>query len=105
MRCPGCGKAKIFHRTKFPFKKPLMKDICESCGYRFDREPGFFSGAVWLSYGLAIVEGVIAFFLARQLIYGLSMTNALLIAIALMLVLAMWNYRMARVMWLNLFPV
>ena len=105
LRCPNCGKAKVFHRTRFPFNRPEMKDVCESCGYRFDRGPGFYAGAVWLSYGLAVVEGLLAYFLARQLIYGLTTTNAILVAVAVMLLLAMWNYRMARVIWLNLFPL
>jgi uncharacterized protein (DUF983 family) len=104
LRCPNCGKAKVFHRTRFPFNRPQMKDVCENCGYRFDREPGFYTGAVWLSYGLAVAEGIIAFFLARQLIYGLSYTNAILITVAVIMLLAMWNYRLSRVIWLNVFP-
>jgi len=105
LRCPNCGKAKVFHRTKFPFGKPQMKDVCEACGYRFDREPGFFSGAAWLSYGLAFVEGLLAFFVARYLIYGLSVTNQVLITLVVIMILAMWNYRLARVIWLNVFPI
>jgi hypothetical protein len=82
-----------------------MKDECEACGYRFDREPGFFSGAVWLSYGLAVVEGLVAFFLVKYLIFGISLTNLILVTIAVVMLLAMWNYRLARVIWLNVFPV
>jgi uncharacterized protein (DUF983 family) len=105
LRCPNCGKAKVFHQTKYPFNRPQMKDECEACGYRFDREPGFFSGAVWLSYGLAVVEGLVAFFLVKYLIFGISLTNLILVTIAVVMLLAMWNYRLARVIWLNVFPV
>ncbi len=104
LKCPNCGKAKVFHKTKFPFNTPLMKDTCEACGYRFDREPGYYKGAVAFSYALALIEGLIAFFLARQLIYGISTSALVFVAIAAVFFCAMWNFKLARVIWLNLFP-
>ncbi len=32
-----------------------MHDECPSCGLRFNREPGYFLGAMYVSYGLALV--------------------------------------------------
>ena len=104
LRCPNCGKAKVFYKTKFPFKAPVMKDACEACSFRFDRQPGYYRGAVAFSYGLALAEGLLAFFLTRNLIYGISVSNLVLITIAAVILCAMWNYKLARVMWLNLFP-
>jgi uncharacterized protein (DUF983 family) len=40
LRCPVCGKASI---VKVPFK---IKDHCSSCGAAFQREQGFFVGAI-----------------------------------------------------------
>jgi hypothetical protein len=106
LKCPRCGKTSVFYRPKYPFiSRPQMLEICPNCGYRYDRETGFFSGAVYLSYGLAVVEGLIAFLLARYLIFGLSITQQVLITFAAVMFLAMWNYRLARVIWLNVFPV
>jgi hypothetical protein len=31
-----------------------MNDSCPSCGLRFNREPGYFLGAMYISYGLAL---------------------------------------------------
>jgi uncharacterized protein (DUF983 family) len=104
LQCPNCGKAKVFHKTKFPFSKPLMKDACESCGYRFDKEPGYYRGAVVLSYSLALAEGALAFVLAKQLIFGISLNNLILVALAAVILCAMWNYKLARVIWMNIFP-
>jgi Protein of unknown function (DUF983) len=33
-----------------------MHERCPSCGLKFEREPGYFLGAMYLSYGLALVE-------------------------------------------------
>jgi hypothetical protein len=31
-----------------------MHDRCPNCGLRFNREPGYFLGAMYISYGLAL---------------------------------------------------
>ena len=31
-----------------------MHDCCPTCGLRFNREPGYFLGAMYISYGLAL---------------------------------------------------
>jgi hypothetical protein len=106
LKCPRCGKANVFYKAKYPFiSRPQMLEVCPNCGYRYDREPGFFSGAVYVSYGLALLEGLITFFLARYLVFGLSITQQILVTLAAVMFLSVWNYRLARVLWLNLFPV
>lgn len=105
LKCPNCGKTNVFYKMKYPvIGVPRMKEVCENCGYRFDREPGYFLGAMYISYGLAVVEGLIAFFLARWLVFGLSPVTLALVTAAAILLCAMWNYRLARVIWLNIFP-
>jgi hypothetical protein len=33
-----------------------MHERCPSCGLKFERESGYFLGAMYLSYGIALVE-------------------------------------------------
>ena len=79
-----------------------MKKACEICGYRFDREAGYFLKALYISYGLAVFEGFLTFLLAKYLIFGLSEIDLALATVAAILLCAMWNYRLARVIWLNI---
>lgn len=48
-RCPRCGGGGIYE-TWF-----RMRERCPSCGYLFEREPGFFIGAYFINF--AIAEG------------------------------------------------
>ncbi len=48
-RCPRCGGGHLY-RNWF-----RMKERCPTCGYLFEREPGFFVGAYLINF--AIVEG------------------------------------------------
>lgn len=50
-RCPRCGERDIY-RTYF-----RMRERCPSCGYLFEREPGFFVGAYLINF--AIIEGIL----------------------------------------------
>ena len=48
-RCPRCLQGQVF-ATLF-----RMHEQCPVCGLRFEREPGYFTGAMYLSYGVAII--------------------------------------------------
>jgi uncharacterized protein (DUF983 family) len=51
LRCPACGRASIVNK---PFK---IKESCTSCGVLFNREEGFFVGAIVVN--IVATEGVI----------------------------------------------
>ena len=56
-RCPECGVGRIFRDWL------RMHERCPRCGYRFEHEPGYFTGAMYFSYAIAVpilAAGVIA---------------------------------------------
>jgi uncharacterized protein (DUF983 family) len=63
-RCPLCGSGGLFSRW---FR---MAERCPGCGYRFEREEGFFLGAYVVN--LAIVEGVLLVLTVVPLIFLLN---------------------------------
>lgn len=48
-RCPRCRRGSIYERGS------RMHARCPSCGLLFEREPGYFLGALYVSYALAFV--------------------------------------------------
>lgn len=60
-RCPVCGSGGLFERW---FR---MKARCPRCGYRFEREEGFFLGAVVVN--LAVAEALMAILCIVPVIY------------------------------------
>ncbi len=59
-RCPVCCQGAMF-RGRF-----AMNPTCPVCGHRFEREPGFFQGAMYVSYGLGTAYlGVLVFRYSR----------------------------------------
>ena len=57
--CPRCRSAKIF-RSSVYWGFPKMHDRCPDCGLHFNREPGYFLGAMYISYGLGLAV-IVAF--------------------------------------------
>lgn len=48
LRCPRCLEGPIFSGR---FR---MNEQCPLCGLRFMREPGYFVGAMFISYGMSV---------------------------------------------------
>ncbi|HLX65100.1 MAG TPA: DUF983 domain-containing protein, partial [Planctomycetota bacterium] len=69
LRCPECGESHIFAplrdtRTLSQWMHPL--DSCPRCGYRYEREAGYFLLATWaLNYGIVGGLGLLAAFYAE----------------------------------------
>lgn len=102
-KCPKCEKGDIFASKGniFLLKVPKMNEHCPVCNYTFDKEPGYFLGSMYVSYALTIIEMLIVFgaffrFVPLPVFF-------LLIALTLFL-FSLFNYRIARTIWINLFP-
>ena len=76
-----------------------MHPRCTVCNLRFEREPGYFLGAMYISYGLALVViAALAFVLWS--ITGWWITRATLWAVVLFLPLAPAITYFSRVLWI-----
>jgi len=98
-RCPRCRKGKIFRRSLFLF--PGMHERCSQCDLQFEREPGYFLGAMYIGYGLVLVTITLFSFLFWRF-FRLQFQNAVIGGMLLFLPLAPFLTVMARVLWIYL---
>jgi uncharacterized protein (DUF983 family) len=95
--CPRCRAGKIFRRSILRF--PSMYERCPVCGLKFEREQGYFLGAMYISYGLALVTiAVIALLLWAFTSGGLQ--RIVIWAVLLFLPLAPVVTFFSRVLWI-----
>jgi uncharacterized protein (DUF983 family) len=103
-KCPKCHSSKVF-KNKNPY---VLKDFdkmnvsCPVCGEVYEKEPGYFYGAMYVSYalmvGLFLVSwGINAFWIDA------SALNYLLVTSFLMVILSPLTFRISRLVWLNFF--
>ena len=56
LRCPRCGEGQMFAGM---FK---MCSECGSCHFRFEREAGYFVGAMYINYGATVFIAFASYF-------------------------------------------
>lgn len=95
LRCPRCGIGRIFAG---PFR---MHARCPSCGLTFEREPGYFVGAIYLNYGATVLTAIAGYFALDATLKPPPMAQVLLWA-AFAVVFPLWFFRYSKSLWLSL---
>jgi uncharacterized protein (DUF983 family) len=99
-RCPRCRLGSIFRYSIYR-GFPAMYERCAVCKLKFQREEGYFLGAMYISFGLAlIIIALIALLLWA--ITGWWITKDMIWAVVLFLPLAPAISLFARVLWIYL---
>src|SRR6185369_9788049 len=63
--CPRCRRGPMFRLPVW--RGPIsMHERCGVCGLRFEREPGYFVGAMYMSYGLTLPPALIIYLIIRR---------------------------------------
>lgn len=103
-KCPSCKKSKIFNskESRLLFKIPTMNERCNKCNYKFEREPGFFFGAMFVSYALAAAE-FITFSIISYFILGMSLMATFFGVVLLAIIMSSINFRLSRIIWIYIF--
>lgn len=110
--CPRCHEGPLFvKKSAYSSGMTEMHKKCPNCGELYEREPGFYYGAAYVSYGLTVALWV-AVFVALTVFDAIGIMtysffdDALLflgIGIGLLLLLFPIVYRLSRSIWINLF--
>lgn len=95
LRCPRCLSGRVWRHFV------SMNATCPECGLVFERESGYFAGAMVVSYGLAVP--ILAAMVVALITLGrLDAVVALIIGNTAYLVLVPFIFRYSRVVWLHL---
>jgi len=78
-----------------------MHERCPACGLRFEREEGYFLGAMYVGYGLALATICLLAVLLWSLVKW-PLQKAVIGAVLLFLPLVPFLTLMARVLWIYL---
>lgn len=102
LKCPRCQEADLFYTPTFSFKKSFdMKDRCDCCDQNFLPEPGFYYGAMFISY---IFTGwfCIIFIALFHWVLGWSLNASFGLLIAVCAILFVYIFRLARSIWISI---
>ena len=95
LRCPRCGRTPLYAGIF------AMREHCDACGFRYEREQGYFVGAIYVNYAVTTVITV-GTVLVLDWTIGLTLTQQLVIGVGLALLVPVVFFRYARSLWLAL---
>jgi len=93
LRCPWCGEGKLFERG---FR---MHARCSGCGFKFEREGGYFLGSIYVNYGVAIVVAL-ALHLPMQYVWFVPIALQIAVLVTVVAGIGFGFFRHARALWL-----
>lgn len=104
-KCPRCLEGDMHPDTNsYHLKETMhMHKHCPECDLNFMPEPGFYYGAMYVSYAFTIAIGV-ALFVAEIVLFPPFNALTFLIALtAILLICAPYTFRTSRAIWINFF--
>lgn len=104
-KCPRCHEGDMFLEGQFfnPAKFSVMNKNCSNCGQSFEPEPGYYFGAMFISYGIntaLFISVWVALYLFEE-DYSLTLLLTLLGVAAI--VFLPFIYRTSRSVWIAIF--
>lgn len=113
MRCPKCHEGKLFDEPN-PYKFSTLTKMpskCPHCAENFEREPGFYFGAAYVSYGLTValwiacLVALITFDALGLIEFGFYThpTTFIITGVVALIALLPPIYRLSRSIWIHFF--
>lgn len=96
-KCPRCRRGDIYSTPTYSFGGQQMHERCSHCGLHYEREPGYWYVAMFVSYAFNVAE-MITFAVALHVLTG---SNSPWVYVAVLMgvifLLSPFNYRYSRV--------
>ena len=103
-KCPRCNMGDFFYSHPYNFKQFGNKHHnCSSCDLKFESEPGFFFGSMYVSYAISVALFV-AWWLLQTVLFPTMQAGEMVLVMAILQIgLAPLILYLSKLTWFNLF--
>ena len=104
-KCPKCHEESMYiHKNPYRvlFRSLEMNECCGHCGFKYQIEPSFFYGSMYVSYAVGVAFGVAAFIISHIFFDAGFFTSFMVITGTLIGFLPIIS-RLSRNIWINMF--
>ena len=103
-KCPRCRQGEVFLNPLYKLRKPLKTHtFCPVCRVRYEVEPGFFWGAMYISYALSVALFAVVIIAISILMDEPEFIHYLLGVLLATAVFSPFSFRFSRVLMLYWF--
>tara|TARA_B100000767_G_scaffold268152_1_gene287973 strand:+ start:2444 stop:2833 length:390 start_codon:yes stop_codon:yes gene_type:complete len=104
LRCPKCLKGQFFESSVYDLKKlGNVLDECPNCKVNYIPEPGFYFGAMYISYALGVGVFVAIWAGANWFFEEVSVWVQISILTFLIIVLSPLIFALSKIIYANIF--
>lgn len=102
-KCPKCHEGDFFEDSNPLHLKNVLKmhERCPHCNFKYQIEPSFFYGAMYVSYALSVAVSVATFVILYLL--NLNFVQIFIGIIVSLVLFTPFALRLARLIYINLF--
>ena len=106
-KCPKCHVGSFWDSNN-PFKNMIdsrknSSSSCVKCKLIFEIEPGFWYGAMYISYIIGVGAMIVLWSLIASTMPQINVLNEILILVIAIVLISPINYHVSRLVWINLF--
>ncbi|MBL6658461.1 MAG: DUF983 domain-containing protein [Flavobacteriales bacterium] len=103
-KCPNCHEGEFFISHPYDLKKiGDLHNECSECHLKFSKEPGFYFGAMYVSYGLGIAIFVSVFVANKILNFNLSLFEIFILVGLILFAGTPYLFHLSKIIWANIF--
>jgi uncharacterized protein (DUF983 family) len=104
-KCPRCRRGDMFPSgTLFSFNKfDKMNRQCVHCGQSFEPEPGYYFGAMFISYALNATLFIFIWIVMTYIMEDISLLWIVGVIIVFSIILLPVIFRLSRSLWISIF--
>lgn len=102
-KCPKCHQGDLYPTKIHSFKGWFtMNNHCDHCGQKYNLEPGFYWGAMYIAYMVSSFF-IFAFFALYFFVLNITVSYAFILSLASLILLYPFIFRTARAIWINIY--
>lgn len=104
MKCPRCQEGDFFVSTPYDLKRAGdIHETCSNCNLKYSKEPGFYYGAMYVSYALGVALFVTLWTSFNLFFPSIQIGIQIATIITLTILLTPYLYALSKIIWANLF--
>jgi uncharacterized protein (DUF983 family) len=103
-KCPRCHVGEFFVSHPYDLSKiGDIKEHCSECGLKYEKEPGFYYGAMYVAYALGVALFVTLWASFNLFFPFVSVGIQILVIILATVFLSPIMYALSKIIWANMF--
>ena len=104
-KCPRCLEGDIYaNKSSYDLKNITnMKHSCDKCELDYEREPGYYYGAMYVSYALGVAVFVTIWASCNWFFDNVGVWTQISLVLIALIGLGPYLYALSKVIWANFF--